>query len=174
MLGYLLMLSCRCWRVWVLTSTSRKGKTALFYTEKKEGEKLPYRQRGMQLRAWDLPPSSCQFPSKLVMLMRWYTSSQSTILAKFPFLSEEAIRGWVPLAFWPALNIPYICTLWRLTQVWQGTIASLQLEASPCWVLEPNGAAGHAIPASSHVHQGSHITPTWDHRETRDHKRLMR
>lgn len=139
-------ISCSCWCLWVLTSTFRKGKTALFYTEKKEEEKLPYKHRGMQSKAWDLPPSSCQYPFKLVMLMRWYASSQITILAKFPFLSTEAVRGWVPLAFWAALKIPYICTFWRPTQVLEGTSAPLQSGGnallSPgawwgCWTCHP-------------------------------------
>lgn len=74
------------------------------------------------------------------------TPVHKSLLWLFPFLSEEAVRGWVPLAFWPVLKIQYICTMWRLTQVWEGTSAPLQLEGNSllssrawwgCWTCHP-------------------------------------
>lgn len=63
-----------------------------------------------------------------------------------PHLFEKAVRGWVPLAFWRVWKTPYICTLWRPTEVWEGTNAAFQLRdnslLSPgawrdCWTCHP-------------------------------------
>lgn len=129
------------------------------FTEK-EGENFPYEHSVMQFKSETLPLSICQYHSKPVMKMWQHTSSQTTTVAKFSFLPGSSVEGWVPLAFWPVLEVLHIFTLWRPTQVWEGMSAPLQWGGSSCWVTETGGAAGHAISASPPVNQGSCITPT--------------